>query len=170
MQIAKLSAMRAGELTKAQQPAVQSGPVVPETKPPEPRARQPVDNVAKITADNPVLDVQVVAVSGGHKFVLTVLNTSGKLLPFGFTSGQTYDFAVVDADTGQEVWRWSQRMFFTQVVRHEAIRPNKSWTFEVTWNHLDSNLNPVEPGKYKVVGVVATQPQIESDPAVFEIK
>ena len=73
-----------------------------------------------------------------------------KLVPFAFRSGQTYDFAVVDASTGQEVWRWSRRMYFSQVVRQEALRPNRNWTFEVTWNHRDNDVNLVAPGKYTV--------------------
>jgi hypothetical protein len=176
VQIAKLSAMHIGgppqqTAAQASQPSVVN-PNVPPPPPPKPAEQRPkqIDNVAKISDDNPALDVQVMQVSGGHKFVLNVFNTSDKLLPFDFTSGQTYDFAVIDTLTGQEVWRWSRRMFFTQVLRKEAIRPNKNWTFEVTWNDRDNDLNPVEPGKYAVVGIVATQPSIESDSVTFEIK
>src|SRR5438128_1003721 len=105
-----------------------------------------------------------------QKFVFTVINTSGKLLPMTFKSGQTYDFEVTDALTGQEVWRWSRRMFFTQVIRQEAIRGNRNWVFEVTWNHRDNDLNVVMPGKYKVIASLATQPPIESDAVIFEVK
>jgi len=103
--------------------------------------------------------------------VFTVINTSDKLLPFNFKSGQTYDFEVVDSSTGQEVWRWSRRMIFSsQVVRQESIRGNRNWVFEVTWNHRDNDLNVVTPGKYKVVASLATQPPIESDPVTFEVQ
>ena len=174
VQIAKLSAVHLGgpqQTTQASQPSVVNPNAAPPPppKPPEQKPKQ-VDNVAKISDDNPALDVQVVEVPGGHKFVLNVFNTSDKLLPFDFTSGQTYDFAVIDSLTGQEVWRWSRRMFFTQVLRKEAIRPSKNWTFEVTWNNRDNDLNPVEPGKYAVVGIVSTQPPIESNSVTFEIK
>jgi Intracellular proteinase inhibitor len=173
VQIAKLSAMRVGgppPTAQASLPSVvnPNAPPPPLPKPPDQKPKN-IDNVAKISDENPALDVQVVAVSGGHKFVLNVFNTSDKLLPFDFTSGQTYDFAVFKL-TGQEVWRWSRRQFFTQVLRKEAIRPNKNWTFEVTWNNRDNDLNPIEPGTYAVVGIVATQPPIESSPAMFEIK
>ena len=174
VQIAKLSAVHLGgpqQTTQASQPSVVNPNAAP-PPPPKPLEQKPkqVDNVAKISDDNPALDVQVVEVPGGHKFVLNVFNTSDKLLPFAFTSGQTYDFAIVDTLTGQEVWRWSRRMFFTQVLRKEAIRPSKNWTFEVTWNNRDNDLNPVEPGKYAVVGIVSTQPPIESNSVTFEIK
>jgi hypothetical protein len=174
VQIAKLSAVHVGgpqPTAQASQPSVvnPNAPPTPPPKPPEQKPKQ-VDNVAKISDDNPALDVRVVDVPDGHKFVLNVFNTSDKLLPFAFISGQTYDFAVIDTLTGQEVWRWSRRMFFTQVLRKEAIRPNKNWTFEVTWNNRDNDLNPVEPGNYAVVGIVATQPPIESNSVTFEIK
>jgi hypothetical protein len=169
IQVAKLSAVHVGERTTGQ-PAIQSSRApLPQPKQPEPKAKV-VDNVATVSDENPAMDVQAVEVTGGHKFVLKVINISDKLLPFDFQSGQTYDFAVIDTLTGQEVWRWSRRMFFTQVLRKEAIRPNKDWTFEATWNHLDNDLNPVEPGKYAVVGSLAAQPQIESDSVSFDVK
>jgi hypothetical protein len=171
IQIAKLSAVHIGVTRTGAQPAAQNASAaLPQPKPPEQKAKQAADNVTKLSEENPALDVQATPVSGGHKFILTVINTSDKLLPFDFTSGQTYDFAVVDTLTGQEVWRWSRRMFFTQVLRKEAIRPNKNWTFEITWNHRDNDLNPVQPGKYAVVGIVTTQPPIESESVIFEIQ
>jgi hypothetical protein len=172
VQIAKLSSMRIGSPQTAAGPPSVQNPNAPAAQPKAPaqQPKQPVDNVAKLSDDNPALDVQVTEVTGGHKFVLNVFNISDKLLPFEFTSGQTYDFAVVDTVTGQEVWRWSRRMFFTQVIRKEAIRPNKNWTFEVTWNHRDNDLNPVEPGQYAVVGTITTKLQIQSDSVTFEIK
>ena len=102
--------------------------------------------------------------------MLTVINSTDKLVPFSFRSGKNYDFAVLDASTGQEVWRWSLRMFFTAVIRQEALRPNRNWTFEVTWNHRDNDLNIVTPGRYKVIGVLESQPPMESEPVTFEVK
>ena len=169
LQIAKLASVHVGE-RRAAEAAAQGAPVLPQPKTPEQKAKELAQNVATVSDENPVLDVQATATAEGHTFVLTVINTSDKLLPFRFRSGQTYDFAVIDAQTGQEVWRWSRRMFFSQVIRQEAIRPSKNWTFEVTWNHRDNDLNRVTPGNYKVVGILATEPPIESDPATFEIK
>jgi len=171
VQIAKLTGAHFGEGgTRVGTASAQGVPAPPPAKAPEQRNRALVDNVGKISEDNPVLDVQAVAVPEGHKFTLTVVNVLDKLLPFSFKSGQNYDFAILDASTGQEIWRWSLRMFFTQVVRQEAIRPNGRWTYEITWNHRDNNLNLAPPGMYKVVGIVATQPPIESDPVTFEIQ
>ena len=173
VQIVKLTSVHVGE-RQAAQAAAQGAPTLPTpTAPatPEQKTKALADNVAKVSEDNPALDVQVSDVPGGTKFVFTVINTSDKLLPFNFKSGQTYDFEVVDSSTGQEVWRWSRRMIFSsQVVRQESIRGNRNWVFEVTWNHRDNDLNVVTPGKYKVVASLATQPPIESDPVTFEVQ
>ena len=99
-----------------------------------------------------------------------MINSTEKLVPFSFKTGQTYDFAVIDPSTGQEIWRWSRRMYFSQVLRQEALRPNRNWTYEVTWNHRDNDLNVVAPGTYQVIGSVAVQPAMESAPASFEVR
>jgi hypothetical protein len=151
--------------------AAQGAPPLPAPKPPEPnKPRDQVQNVAKASEETIALDVQATPVAGGTKLLLTVVNATDKLIPFSFTSGQTYDFAVQDAATGQEIWRWSRRMFFTQVVRQEALRPNRNWTFEVTWNHRDNELNVVAPGKYRLVGSLVTRPSMESPPITFEVQ
>src|SRR3989449_7907821 len=172
VQIVKLTSVHVGE-RQAAQAAAQGAPTLPTpTAPatPEQKTKALADNVAKVSEDNPALDVQVSDVPGGTKFVFTVINTSDKLLPFNFKSGQTYDFEVVYSSTGQEVMRWSRRMFFSQVIRQEAIRGNRNWVFEVTWNHRDNDLNVVASGKYKVIGSLATQPPIESEAVSFDIK
>jgi intracellular proteinase inhibitor BsuPI len=169
VQIAKLTALRTSD-RKASEAAAQGAPTLPQPKTPEQRTKGLADNVAKPSEDTVALDVQATQVSGGTKFVLTVINSTEKLVPFSFRSGQTYDFAVVDASTNQEVWRWSRRMYFSQVLRQEALRPSRNWTFEVMWNHRDNDLNIVTPGKYKVTGSLAIDPLMESEPVTFDIK
>jgi hypothetical protein len=170
VEIAKLTTVHTSE-RKAVEAANEGAPSLPQPKPPQPAnagGRKEVENVAKASEETVALDVQATEVSGGTKFLLTVINTTDKLVPFNFTSGQTYDFAVTDAN-GQEIWRWSRRMYFSQVVRQEAMRPNKNWTFEVTWNHRDNDLNVVGPGKYTIVGSIVTRPPMSSPPVMFEI-
>jgi hypothetical protein len=169
VQIARLNAVRVGERRAAEAKA-QGAPALPPPATPEQKSRSLVENVVKASEETVALDVQASAVPGGTRFVLTVINSTDKLVPFSFRTGQSYDFAVIDTATGQEVWRWSRRMFFSQVIRQEALRPNRNWTFEVTWNHRDNDLNVVVPGKYQVVGSIPIQPVMESEPVVFEIK
>jgi hypothetical protein len=172
VQIAKLTSVHIGE-RKANEAAAQGAPTLPQPPPvrtPEQKAKGLAENVVHPSEETVALDVQASEVQGGTKFLLTVINSTDKLVPFGFKTGQTYDFAVVDSTTGQEVWRWSRRMFFSPVVRQEALRPSKNWAFEVTWNHRDNDLNLVAPGKYKVTGSLVIQPSMESEPVTFEIK
>jgi hypothetical protein len=105
VQIAKLTAVHTSE-RKAAEASAQGAPAVPQPKTPEQRGKALTENVAKPSEDTVALDVQVAPVPGGTRFVLTVINSTDKLVPFSFKSGQTYDFAVVDSSTGQEVWRW----------------------------------------------------------------
>jgi hypothetical protein len=169
VQIAKLNAVHVGE-RKAAEAKAQGAPALPPPATKEQKTRSLVENVVKASEETVALDVQASAVPGGTRFVLTVINSTDKLVPFSFRTGQSYDFEVIDTATGQEVWRWSRRMFFSQVIRQEALRPNRNWTYEVTWNHRDNDLNVVAPGKYQVVGSIPVQPVMESAPVVFEIK
>jgi len=171
VQIAKLTSLHTGE-RKAAEAKAQGAPAVPQPQPKtaEQKAKGLADNVVNPSEDTVALDVQAMDVPGGTQFVLTVINSTDKLVPFSFNSGKTYDFAVADASTGQEIWRWSLRMFFTQVIRQEALRPNRNWSFAVIWNHRDNDLNVVTAGKYKVVGSLLSKTPMESEPATFEIK
>jgi hypothetical protein len=185
VQVAKIASARVGEgvgpsgatATASKAPAVDKPPSpaqaagIPLPKTADQKVKERVDNVGSITDDNPLLIVDAGEVADGHKFVLQVRNISDKLLPISFTTQQSYDFAVIDVATGQEVWRWSQTMFFmTQVKRTEAIPPQGAWKFEAIWNHRDKNQNPVAPGEYKVVGIVSTKPEIESEAITIEVK
>jgi hypothetical protein len=168
--VANLVAARVGGSVVGTAPR-EPGPGVREPVPstePVPVA-DPIDTVAKPDEVQPQLIVEVAAERDVHRFVLRVRNPSQQLLPFDFTSSQDVDFVVVDPLRGQEIWRWSQRRFFSQVVRSVAIRPGGEWEFEGEWSHRDSNLNEVEPGPYEVFGILAAQNPIESESVRFEV-
>lgn len=126
--------------------------------------------VATVTEQNPRLELTAARQPGGYRFTLTVTNTAGSLLPLRFASGQTYDFIVSDPATGREVWRWSRGEFFTQVVRSEAIRPKSAWKFEASWNGLDNEGAQAPAGKYVLLGIVASQPTIRSEPLTIDVE
>jgi hypothetical protein len=145
-------------------------PTLPAPKTAEQKTRDLIENVTSISEEIPHFDIESVVVAEGHKLILTVTKTSDKLLPFHFDSSQSFDFSVIDPDSGQEIWRWSRKMFFTRVLRSEAISPKKAWKFEAVWNHRDNDLEPVPPGTYQIIGIVAVQPSIQSDPVSIEVK
>jgi hypothetical protein len=101
--------------------------------------------------------------------ILTVTNTSEKLLALRFNSSQNYDFVVTDA-AGLEVWRWSRQMFFGQVIRSDSIRAKGNRVFEEVWNHRDGNANRVPPGEYRVVGILSSVSPVQSEPVTITIK
>jgi len=114
--------------------------------------------------------VSAVPVPGGLKLELLVLNIADKLLPFKFSSSQNYDFVITDTVTGQEVWRWSHGTAFAQMVRSDSIRGSSKWTYSEVWNRRDNDKNPVPPGRYRLVGILSSQPPIESAPTIIEIQ
>src|SRR5580765_8981753 len=54
------------------------------------------------------------------RLALDVKNVGGKHTELTFTSGQAYDFAIVDS-VGKEIWRWSNRRMFTQGVKNRQL-------------------------------------------------
>ena len=64
-------------------------------------------------------------------FALSVTNRGPKLVELTFPTGQTHDFAVLDA-TGREVWRWSRDRMFTQALQNRQLAGRETATFEET--------------------------------------
>jgi Intracellular proteinase inhibitor len=135
--------------------------------PPEPTRREPV--VATVTSQNPRIDVGTVPTPEGVRIVMIVTNTSEKILPFQFRTGQTYDFVIRDA-SNKEVWRWSKGNFFTQVVRADSIRPNGKWQFEVMWNRTDNDDKPVPAGQYRVTAIITSLPAVQAVPVEIAVQ
>ena len=161
LQVATLITARVG--------ATVIGEALPEEATPAERIANEFNNVADVSEANPIIELEATPEGDGHRFVLRVSNVSDKLLAFDFVSSQSFDFAVVDPLHGQEIWRWSRRMFFSSVLRSEAIRIRGEWLFEAVWNHRDDDLNPVEPGTYQVVAFLTAETPIESEPIEIQI-
>lgn len=65
-------------------------------------------------------------------FTLQVSNASNAPVPLEFSSGQSFDFVVLQG--GREVWRWSADQMFTQALRSETLAPGATRTYEATWS------------------------------------
>jgi hypothetical protein len=66
------------------------------------------------------------------QFTLQLSNTGTTPIPLEFTSGQSYDFAVLQGS--RELWRWSADQMFTQALRSETLAPGATRTYEATWS------------------------------------
>ena len=147
-------------------PPVTKAPVVLDP-PLEPPRREPP--VATVNSDNPKIDVTVNPTSSGFQIGIVATNVSDKILPFRFSSGQTYDVMIADA-SGKEIWRWSHGNFFTQVLRTDSIRAGGKWQFEVSWDGKDNDGNPVPAGQYRVTAVITSNPRVQFSGVSLTVK
>jgi len=138
--------------------------------PPVPVPDRRTSPTATVTSRNPLVDVGATPSAAGHDLVMIATNTSDRLLPFRFGSGQSYDFVITDAATGKEVWRWSHEQFFTQVVRSDSIRANDKWRFDAVWDHRDNDGKKVAPGQYRLVGIITSLPEVHAQPVILDVR
>lgn len=110
-----------------------------------------------ITRTDPLISLHVEKKKNQVDLLLSVKNTTNHFLGFNFLSSQTYDFFVREKNSGFEVWRWSKGNFFTQVVRSQALLPQKEWKFKVVWNLKDNERNELKLGVYEVVGILSSE-------------
>lgn len=66
---------------------------------------------------------------------LTLYLTNARTVPvvFTFPTAQRYDFGVI-GESGQEVWRWSDGMSFTQVLTTDTLAPGETWRWTAEWS------------------------------------
>lgn len=92
--------------------------------------------------------------------VLQVTNTTDSAVVFEFTSGQRFDFVVLD-DRGDPVWRWSADRVFIQMLGAERLEPSESLAYE------ESFRGSLPTGSYTVVGMlVATNEPLEASTTI----
>jgi hypothetical protein len=168
IRIVKLQSSKFGRSNAPAAPAVGAGTAAP-AAPTAPAARA-IPTVSPVTAENPKLILTSEPTTGGLKLEMLVVNVSDKLLPFKFNSSQNYDFVITDPATGQEVWRWSRGTVFAQVIRSDSIRGSSKWTYSEVWNRRDNDKNPVPSGRYRLVGILSSQPPIQSEPVMIEVQ
>ncbi|HWK90018.1 MAG TPA: BsuPI-related putative proteinase inhibitor [Longimicrobium sp.] len=120
-----------------------------------PPAPTPMPDPSQAAAGPLVSSLQVQPSGDSVRLVLQVTNATSSPLELGFSSGQSYDFAV--SAGGREVWRWSADMGFTQAIRSETLAPGQTLSFAETWTpppgltgeltataRLTSSTHPVE--------------------------
>jgi hypothetical protein len=138
--------------------------------PPAPVPDRRTAPTATVTSSNPRVDIGAMPSAAGHDIVMIATNTSDRLLPFRFGSGQSYDFVITDASTGKEVWRWSHDQFFTQVVRSDSIRAKDKWRFDAVWDHRDNDGKKVAPGQYVLAGIITSLPAVHAVPVALDVR
>ena len=87
------------------------------------------------------------------QFVLSVRNRSTSNQTISFSTGQQYNFEVVQSGTVNEVWTWSvNQQQFSQNTTSLTINAGQTQTFTVTWNQSNDSGQQVPTGSYEVIG------------------
>ena len=97
------------------------------------------------------------------QFTLQLTNTTAAPLELSFTSGQSAEFVVARA--GQEVWRASSEMMYTQALRTERMAPGATETHTATWTPPAG-----ARGEYTVQGMLVARNVQASQTATFRIE
>jgi hypothetical protein len=104
-----------------------------------------------------------VSLDGGDvRFDLRVVNTTKKSVEVNFSSGQAYDFVVLDS-VGREVWRWSADRIFTQSVRNKLLATGDAITASEKWS-------PAKPGKFTAIAQLTSSNYPVQEKVAFERK
>ncbi|MEP7000853.1 MAG: BsuPI-related putative proteinase inhibitor [bacterium] len=64
---------------------------------------------------------------------LTVRNSSRSSIEVSFSSGQQYDFAIYDAATAVQLWRWSAARAFVQTFGTQSVPSNGTLVYTAQW-------------------------------------
>jgi hypothetical protein len=92
---------------------------------------------------------------------LDITDRSVSPLTLTFASGLKFDVALLDRNTGAELYRWSTGRSFTQAIEETVVTPGASWGIGITEEAL-----AVPPGAYRVVATVVASglglPAVES--------
>lgn len=106
----------------------------------------------------------------GTPIVINLMVTSKKMdepVELTFSSAQRYDFVVTKGD--KEIWRWSKDKLFAMMMDQITLKPGESLRYTQTWNQREQQGEHTPPGRYEIVGVLKTYPEVVSDPVVVEI-
>jgi hypothetical protein len=96
-------------------------------------------------------------------FELRVRNRRQAEAVVQFSSGQQFDFVVLDDGTNRVRWQWSRRRAFTQATTELVFAPGETKIFTVTWDQLDDADLPVGGSDYEARGVLLFA-EFASDP------
>ena len=112
---------------------------------PRPRATADAATSASTTAPAPVMKaekpdtvhplksaLEVTRRDGKATFALRLANKGKKAIELAFSSGQTHDFVVMDAN-GRELWRWSDDRMFTQAMQTKVLQMGEETAYSETW-------------------------------------
>ena len=93
---------------------------------------------------------------------MKVHNWNAEPVVLEFSTGQTYDFEVVDVE-GNRLWRWSDDKVFTQALQQRSLGAGEEYVVQVEWTA------PVDlgPGSYQARGLINRE--VQAYPTTFQV-
>jgi hypothetical protein len=68
----------------------------------------------------------------------TVTNPTSLPLTISFSSGQQFDFMIIDPSTGKSLWTWSADKLFIGAFTSQTIAPHGTLTYNAAWKPTKS--------------------------------
>jgi len=102
----------------------------------------------------------------GEPIIITlkIFNYTEEDIFFRFNTAQRYDFIIED-EKGNEVWRWSERRMFAQMLGEEILGPtNTEIIYTVKYK------GKLSPGYYKITGIFVAKDRPMSGSIIIEVK
>ena len=109
---------------------------------------RPVSNTQEVVSLS--TDKEIYATGDVIELTLELENSSDQALVLNFSTGQRYDFAILQspADT---VWSWSEERMFMQMLGQETVGPNQVLVYH-------EQVSPeLSAGTYTVTGRIVAQ-------------
>ncbi|MEE9270776.1 MAG: BsuPI-related putative proteinase inhibitor [Candidatus Krumholzibacteria bacterium] len=93
---------------------------------------------------------------------MVVRNRTDEVVVFEFSSGQRFDFVIVD-EAGTVVWRWSADKAFITVLGEEQLAPGESLSYEERFE------GALSPGTYTVLGMLVSSNEPLEASTTFDV-
>jgi hypothetical protein len=97
------------------------------------------------------------------RFDFEIVNRANRQVRVSFPDGQTHEFLVVDPDSAQVRWKWSDGQEFTQAVSELVFEPYASKTFTLIWDGTLSDGTQLPVGAYRARGALVFD-GLDADP------
>lgn len=102
------------------------------------------------------------------EITLTVTNTAKHPVTLSFASSKQYDFVIIQGD--HVIRRWSDGKMFAMVLTIEILGPQETKRYQMFWDQTDRTGRLVQPGSYKVAGMLEMRSSPTSESTSFEIR
>ncbi|HEX9744876.1 MAG TPA: BsuPI-related putative proteinase inhibitor [bacterium] len=115
-----------------------------------------------VSGDNviPLKDDMTIAASETLKVRFSLVNNTDEVKTYVFPTGQKTEIYCLD-DSGNEVYRWSAGLRFSQPLNTLEVQPHDTWSHEITVNVGDGDFM-LAYGTYKIVAELVGTPTVSA--------